>query len=152
MCLIAIIFATSCSVNSTKGDFSEVDFLSEAKINVEYKFEVFDSFIRYENGCLTFRYSDNCGAMSATEVTINAEEYSFSNNELSFTGSTDELNNNFLPFVIYELLSANNGMIVAQMYDERKECYYFEESVSNYFLRFEIYEHNQTPSYVIIIT
>lgn len=152
MCLVVIIFATSCNIISTKGDFSEVDFSKEAKINVEYNFEVFDAFLWYENGCLNFKYSDNCGAMSNTEVNINAQEYSFSNNELNFIGNTDELNNNFLPLLIYNFLSQNNGKIVAQMYDERKDCYYFEESVLDIFLRFEIYENDNNRSYCLIIT
>ncbi len=152
MCLAIICFTDSCNVISTKGDFSEVDFSKEVKVNIEYNFEVFEALISYDSGCLNFKYSENCGAMSNTEVTINAQAYSFSNNELNFTGNSDKLNDNFLPLIIYNLLSENNGRIVTQMFDERKQCYYFEESVSNIFFRFEIYESNNKYSYCIVIT
>ncbi len=152
LCLLAIIFTNSCSLNSTKSDYSEVDFSSEVKVNFEYNFEVFDALIKYENECLYFKYSNNCGTMSGSEVTVNAENYSFFSNDLKFSGKTNELNDNFLPLIIYNLLFENNGLIKTQLYDESKNCYYFEESLSNQFIRFEVYEHEKTSSYVMIIT
>lgn len=148
------MFATSCDVNSTKDGFSEVDFSKEVKVNFEYNFEVFDAFIKFENGTLYFRYSDNCGVLSNAKVTMNAQTYSFLNNGMDFSGKTDDLNGKFLPLIIYNLLSENNGLVKTQMYDESKNCCYFEESVSNKFLRFEIYDKNEndTPSYVIIVS
>ena len=152
LCLLAILFTNSCSLTSIKSNYSEVDFSGDVKVNFEYNFEVFDALIRYENDSLYFKYSDNCGTMSNTVVIINAETYSFSNIDLKFSGETNELNNKFLPLIIYNLLSENSGLLKTQMYDESKNCYYFEESLSDKFLRFEVYEHNKTSSYVIIIS
>ena len=61
-------------------------------MNFEYNFEVFDALIKFENGSLYFKYSDNCGVLSNAEVTINSQTYLFSNNDLNFTGKTEELN------------------------------------------------------------
>lgn len=152
MCLNFLLFSSSCNINSVEDDSSEVDFLKEVKVNFEYNFEVFDAFIKFENGSLYFKYSDNCGVLSNAEVTINSQTYSFLNNDLNFTGKTEELNDKFLPIIIYNLLLANNGKVKTQMYDESKNCCYFEESLSNKFLRFEIYNNNKTPSCVIIIS
>lgn len=150
--MILVCFTSSCNQSFVKGKFSEVDFSNEIKINIEYNFEVFDAILSYENGCICFKYCENCGIMSGTEVTINTNEYKIFSNELQFKGNINELNDNFLPLIIYKMLSESNGVIKTQTYDERKECHYFEESVSTKFLRFEIYENNGKTSYVLIIT
>ena len=152
MCLNFLLFSSSCNINSVEDDSSEVDFSKEVKVNFEYNFEVFDALIKFENGSLYFKYSDNCGVLSNAEVTINSQTYLFSNNDLNFTGKTEELNDKFLPIIIYNLLLENNGKVKTQMYDESKNCCYFEESLSNKFLRFEIYNNNKILSYVIIIS
>lgn len=152
MCLILVCITSSCNQSFINGKFSEVDFSNEVKINIEYNFEVFDALISYQNGCLYFKYSDNCGTISGTEVIIGSDEYKIYSNELEFKGKIDELNDNFLPFIIYKAISESNGVIITQAYDELKNCSYFEESVLSHFLRFEIYENNGNSSYVLIIT
>lgn len=152
LCLLAIFFTNSCSLTAIKSNHSEVDFSSEVKVNFEYNFEVFDALIKYENESLYFKYSNNCGTISGIEIIVNAENYSFFNNDLKFSGKTKDLNDNFLPLIIYNLLLENNGLLKTQMYDESKNCYYFEESLSDKFLRFEVYEDNKPSSCVIIIS
>ena len=152
MCLILVCITSSCNQSFINGKFSEVDFSNEVKINIEYNFEVFDALISYQNGCLYFKYSDNCGTISGTEVIIGSDEYKIYSNELEFKGKIDELNDNFLPFIIYKAISESNGVIITQAYDELKNCSYFVESVLSHFLRFEIYENNGNSSYVLIIT
>ncbi len=152
MCLILVCITSSCNQSFINGKFSEVDFSNEVKINIEYNFEVFDALISYQNGCLYFKYSDNCGTISGTEVIIGSDEYKIYSNELEFKGGIDELNDNFLPFIIYKAISESNGVIITQAYDELKNCSYFEESILSHFLRFEIYENNGNSSYVFLIT
>ncbi len=152
LCLILVCFTASCNQNSTMSKSSEVDFSKEVKVNIEYKFEVCDAVISYQNGCFNFKYGDNCGTISGTEVIISSDEYKICSNELEFKGNIDELNDNFLPFIIYNVLSQCNGVIITQTYDELKKCSCFEESVLSHFLTFEIYDNNGKSSYVLIIT
>ena len=147
-----LCLTSSCNTSFSNGKYPEVDFSKEVKINVEYNFEVFDALISYQNGCLNFKYCDNCGTISGTEVTINTDEYKILSDEIEFKGNPNELNENFLPLIVYKLLSDNNGIVKTQMYDERNECCYFEDSVLSEFLRFEIYENDGRLSYALIIT
>lgn len=151
-CFTLLCLTTSCNTSFSNGKLSEVNFSKELKINIEYKFEVVDALISYHNGCLNFKYCDNCGTISGTEVTINTDEYKILSDEIEFKGNPNELNENFLPLIVYKLLSDNNGIVKTQMYDEKKECYYFEDSVLSEFLRFEIYENDGRLSYALIIT
>lgn len=151
-CFTLLCLTSSCNTNFSNGKYPEVDFSKEVKINVEYNFEVFDALIGYQNGCLNFRYCDNCGTISGTEVTINTDEYKILGDEIEFKGNINNLNDNFLPLIVYKMLSDSNGIIKTQMYDDKKACYYFEESVLSKFLRLEIYKNNGESSYVLIIT
>ena len=151
-CFTLLCFTTSCNSGFANGKGSEVDFSKEIKINIEHNFEVFDAVIYYQEDCLSFKYCDNCGTISDTEVIISSDEYRIYSNELEFKGSVNELNDSFLPFIIYNVISECNGVLITQAYDEVKDCSYFEESVLSSFFRLEIYENNGESSYTVIVT
>ena len=147
-----LLFFTSCSKSAVNSKYSEVSFKNEIEICFEYNFQSFNGIVSFNEGVLIFKYSDNCGVMSGSEVVINESTYKFTNNGLTFEGSTETLSEKFLPKLLFEFIKTNNGLVNTEMFDKTKLCFYLEDSCFSSFIRFEVYENANINSYVMVIT
>lgn len=147
-----MVLLNSCSNATINGGCSEVNFENEKEIYIEYNFESLNGLLSFNNGVLVFKYLDNCGVMSGAEVIINKNTYKFTDGELVFEDNTNTLPDKFLPKLLFDWITSNNGRISAEMYDDVKLCFYLDDSCSSFFIRFEVYESNGNIAYALIIT
>ena len=152
LCLIfLLLFCTtlnSCKIsgNILQG-FSEVDFSAPQKVQISFNEHIYDTTIVLTNTRLEINLVNEKDLLNGAYVCLTEKSYKITYKDMVFNGSFSELNNSFLPCIIYNFILSFEDEILFDAYDKQRECYYVKKNVNGYFVTLECYETDDNVFY-----
>ena len=129
----------------------EVDFSVPHKVQIAYNEHIYDTAIAFKNSRLEINFINEKELLGGAFVSLDKEAYKITYKNMVFEGSASDLNQSFLPCLIYALLDSFNGPIVFDCFDEVRECYYVKKNIQGYFVTLECYKTENVESFSIEI-
>ena len=130
---------------------SEVDFSVPQKVQITYNEHIYDTTISFENLKLVVKFTNEKDLLNGACVSMDKAHYKIVYNGMVFEGASSDLNQAFLPSVIYSLFESFEEVVLFDSFDKDRECYYIKKNINGSFITFERYKTESSDIYSIEI-
>lgn len=156
LCLIFLLLfcliLNSCKIpENVLQSTSEVDFSVPVKIQISFNEHIYDTIVVLKNSNFEINFTNEKDLLDGAYICFSENKYRITYKDMVFKGELSELNNSFLPSLVYKFIISFEGKLLLDDYDDLRECYYKKENINGYFILFECYEREEEKFYSIEI-